>query len=261
MPFENRYPLTHQYMQEVLDASSSRVSDPYIEWLAQRREGRSLSFAQYLMREELDYHMPSDSGSSDASRLSRQCSLGNMDLGIDPGGNDSSSAVWCSWTRDIVPDNISPDHARWLDMHGAPDVHEGERIHRPRPIYRPGPQPASVMDMIGPTGFTGMTGDHVTREADERAEELLRAHLTEEQRRQLDEQHAFVMRSELGRTYRISRGRVRNIAQLNEDGKGIAILCAHPTMHVPDPDTMLAQKLMLETDEDSFRRIANISSY
>lgn len=48
-----------------------------------------------------------------------------------------------------------------------------------------------------------------------------------------------------------------NIELLDDTGKPIERLCAHPALYCPDEDTMLAQKLAIETDEESFRRIAN----
>ena len=93
--------------------------------------------------------------------------------------------------------------------------------------------------------------------ADERAEQLLRAFLSPEQRKHLDEMSAFLVQSESERVYRIKRGRSRNIEELDENGKIVARLCAHPSELVPDPDTMLAQKIMLESNEDEFLRIAN----
>jgi hypothetical protein len=35
-------------------------------------------------------------------------------------------------------------------------------------------------------------------------------------------------------------------------------LCVHPGPRMPDPDTMLLQKVSLETDEAEMRRVANI---
>lgn len=59
-----------------------------------------------------------------------------------------------------------------------------------------------------------------------------------------------------GRTYRINKGRSGNI-QLIENGKPVAKYCAHPEIWTPDGDTMLAQMLMLKTDEARFLQVAN----
>ena len=92
------------------------------------------------------------------------------------------------------------------------------------------------------------------------AKGLLEECLSEEQLEMFYDLNCFLVISQSGRLYRIKKGRMRNIEELDiqDTEKSIARLCAHPAMRVPDYDTMLAQKLMLETDEDEFRRIANI---
>jgi hypothetical protein len=45
--------------------------------------------------------------------------------------------------------------------------------------------------------------------------------------------------------------------QLIENGKPVAKYCAHPEIWTPDGDTMIAQLLMLKTDEARFLQIAN----
>jgi hypothetical protein len=93
-------------------------------------------------------------------------------------------------------------------------------------------------------------------EAKQRAEALLRSCLTPQQQEELDRLNHFHLL--VGdRRYRIKRGRSRNIELLDESGRPIKKLCAHPGEYVPDADTMLAQKLMLETDEEAFLKLAN----
>lgn len=92
--------------------------------------------------------------------------------------------------------------------------------------------------------------------AKKRAEELLLSFLTPEQRDELERlNHFHLIVGE--RKYRIKRGRSRNIELLDASGKPVEKLCAHPRDYIPDADTMLAQKLMLETDEEAFLKMAN----
>lgn len=96
-----------------------------------------------------------------------------------------------------------------------------------------------------------------------RAEVLLREALNPKQREQL-KVHGFfdleaVRPSGDRRIYRIRRGRSRNVQQITPDGQVLKTLCAHPVVDCPDADTMLAQKLWLETKEDEFLRLANHS--
>lgn len=98
-----------------------------------------------------------------------------------------------------------------------------------------------------------------------RAERLLTNHLSREQQRDL-KQHGFFKlyvndKKGQSKIYRIRRGRSMNVDLVRELPGGvlepIQTLCAHPEMMVPDADTMLVQKLMLETCEEEFLRIAN----
>ncbi len=94
--------------------------------------------------------------------------------------------------------------------------------------------------------------------ARERALTLLLDHLTPAQRFQYETVHSFDVEVN-GRRYRISSGWSGNVKRLNESGGWIESLCIHFDRSMPIPDLMLAQKLMLETNEAEFRRIANIS--
>lgn len=94
--------------------------------------------------------------------------------------------------------------------------------------------------------------------AKERAEKILVENLSPQQHECLKANGYFFV--DVGdRRYRIDRGRTRNVRLVDSAGKVMRNLCAHPLDNVPDADTMLAQKLQLETDEDSFLKIANVS--
>jgi hypothetical protein len=91
--------------------------------------------------------------------------------------------------------------------------------------------------------------------AHQRAMDLLLAHLTEAQRAEFARARAFVVRSASGQRYRINYGTTSNIEVLAPDGEVEHRLCAGP-VGVPTPSVLLAQKLMLETHEAEFLRIA-----
>ncbi len=99
--------------------------------------------------------------------------------------------------------------------------------------------------------------------AERRAEKLLQETLSAKQREELASKGFFTLetiaKSGERRIYRIKRGRTANVEQVDEQGNRIKRLCAHPTAIVPDADTMVAQKLMLESQEEEFLRIANHS--
>lgn len=99
--------------------------------------------------------------------------------------------------------------------------------------------------------------------ARERAAKLLQESLSPKQREQLQASGFFELETIRPdgerRTYRIRRGRSRNIQQVDASGRVLKTICAHPVENVPDEDTMLAQKLWLESKEEEFLRIANHS--
>ena len=97
------------------------------------------------------------------------------------------------------------------------------------------------------------------QEADERAERLLKQHLSGHQRRQYRRDKSFVVTGGDGRAYRIRRGWAGHVERLDEKGRAVERFCIHPQQQVPLPDNQLVAKLMLETNPDEFRRIANVT--
>ncbi len=96
--------------------------------------------------------------------------------------------------------------------------------------------------------------------ADRKAEDLLRRYLTEEQRETLDRKGHFYVLAKNGQLFQINRGRSRNVRHIDPaTGKPGKTYCVHPTLDVPDADTMLAQKLLLECDIERFFSLANVS--
>jgi hypothetical protein len=90
-----------------------------------------------------------------------------------------------------------------------------------------------------------------------RAKALLEENLSAAQRDELAKARYFTVHShDAQREYRITHGRAGNVL-LFKDGRAVKKFCIHPAIACPDEDTMLAQKLLLETDEKEFLRIAN----
>jgi hypothetical protein len=96
--------------------------------------------------------------------------------------------------------------------------------------------------------------------ASRRAEDLLRRHLSDEQREDLEKKHCFYLTSHgkdgKSRRYRIDRGTHGNVKLLDDKGSIVGSYCVQPD-GVPAADAMLAQKLWIETDEDAFLKVAN----
>ena len=92
-----------------------------------------------------------------------------------------------------------------------------------------------------------------------RAETVLRENLDQRQVAELREYNYFTLHSKDGkRRYCIRRGRVGNLERVSEEGKLQVKYCVHPRSSLPDADTMLAQKLHLEHDDEEFLKIANV---
>lgn len=93
-----------------------------------------------------------------------------------------------------------------------------------------------------------------------RARALLDSMLTPDQQAQLQRDHFFVVEAPRTRNrYRIRYGTHGNVRLLDKHNREIRKYCAQP-LDVPTEDSMLAQKLMIETDEDAFLRVANASA-
>ncbi len=90
-----------------------------------------------------------------------------------------------------------------------------------------------------------------------RARSLLMEHLNAEQRQEYEKSNHFHVRGSRGRRYRIKCGRAHNVYTVNDDGLLIVEHCAHVLENVPNEDNILAQKLLIEHDEDAFLATAN----
>jgi hypothetical protein len=97
-----------------------------------------------------------------------------------------------------------------------------------------------------------------------KARQLLLEHLTPKQKEQYEKLAYFDLEIG-GRIYRIRRGWSGNVQRIKKDEKGVDKMlesfCIHPSEWVPEEDNLLAQKLLLETSEEDFRKIANISRH
>jgi hypothetical protein len=99
-------------------------------------------------------------------------------------------------------------------------------------------------------------GGHVRRrQARLRAEALLWAWLSPAQRRQYRAKRWFEVTTSSGRRYRILRG---GVVRVDPRGSGY---CIEATSPVPVADEMLANKLLLETDERRFLATAHRFPY
>lgn len=97
-------------------------------------------------------------------------------------------------------------------------------------------------------------------EPKKRAEELLLGQLSEEQKHDMLTRGHFFLLTKSGRRYRIARRTHGNIVLLDGQDRAVTQYCAQPN-NVPVDDAVLAQKLALELDEESFLRVANATHF
>ena len=97
------------------------------------------------------------------------------------------------------------------------------------------------------------------REAEAKSLDLLESLLTREQKTMLREYGYFLVEAKSGRLYKINRGTHGNVKVIDRLTRvTLESLCIQPN-DVPVGDSMLMQKIMIETAEEVFRRHANIS--
>jgi hypothetical protein len=95
------------------------------------------------------------------------------------------------------------------------------------------------------------------RRAQRRAKALLHQFLTREQRWDLRGSKSFTVVAQDGRTYQITEGTCNNVRRIEADGSVRWRLCLVTKSSVPTYDLMLMQKLLLETDVETFLRTAH----
>ncbi len=94
--------------------------------------------------------------------------------------------------------------------------------------------------------------------AEKKALDLLLDHLDEGQKAIFNKEGSLVVfGGKSGKRYRINKGWSGNVESLGEDGKVFERWCFHFQDRLPEYDLMLAQKLMLESNEDAAAGIAN----
>lgn len=94
-----------------------------------------------------------------------------------------------------------------------------------------------------------------------KASKLLWSMLTPHQKETFKSDQEIIVRGSKGGTYRIDcTSTAENVYRLDKDGDRVMIYCAGPP-GVPASDFWLAQKLLIESDEQAFLRVAIASNY
>lgn len=132
-----------------------------------------------------------------------------------------------------------------------------QQLYVQNPLYQ------TVLTGVTCPGYVETAEDRARRarqkkraEACDRAEELLLTCIGDGHKKSYKE-HGYFDVEVKDRIFRIHKGRSMNITEIDKGGIKIARWCVHPSEYVPDADTMLAQYLLLKTDERKFLELAN----
>ena len=156
-----------------------------------------------------------------------------------PGETDTTGIVWLRWTT-CTTSNTAPVEA--IAPRPARPLSPEEAERRQAEIER------------------RLVEEEKRRKAAERrARKLLLQCLNLEQKLSYTRTQKFRVEAPSGRVYELRRGWAGNVDELGADGKPVNRLCIHPGQLIPAEDNLLAQKLMIETDEEAFRRKANFT--
>ena len=162
--------------------------------------------------------------------------------------------TWAQWnTNSITVTNATYDPqliwGTWVTANGR-----SRRVQREEWVEAATPSPEDLAAAVERQAAEARRLDDLrqrNREANERAEALLESCLTTQQLDDLDTIDAFRVTAASGRQYVIHRGYAGNV-----ESEGFRY-CIHGPSDLPHADQMLMQKLLLETDEAAFLRIAN----
>jgi hypothetical protein len=183
-----------------------------------------------------------------------------FDAGTTGGSYTVTNLVWSNWMTTSTSNTVTFDNAVWSNW------------VLPQTTYQPWTTQPWV-DPRTPEQIEAARIEQARRDAEWKAKQdalaaekaaaavkarvILEEHLSAEQRKQLADNNWFEVVTARG-TYRIRKGWAGNVDRY-VDGKATDRFCIHPVEEVPHEDNMLAQKFLLEANEDAFLRIANRS--
>lgn len=175
--------------------------------------------------------------------------------------NTAATNVWTAWNGTGTAASSSSVTQIWADWQTSAGT-------TTLPVYRPPARREPTPEEIAAIEERQRRWDaeqaeraRVQAEADVRARALLLDVLTDEQREEFVATERFRVRGSKGGVYevRCNSGVSGNVRGRPHMGGRERSYCIHPTNGVPRHDTYLAQKLLLEHDEDEFLRVANAS--
>jgi hypothetical protein len=182
-------------------------------------------------------------------------------------GGEMTASIWCNWitvgtssaTTGITTSSETNEQTwvYWVahnSITGQTEVYQQPQVYKP-PVLTPEQVEAQrVAAEVAKVAAEAKA--KAEKEAADRAEEILLEHLEEPQKKQWKERQEFVVLSQTGRKFKITKQRNQNVLEINRLGKRMQGFCiVRPD--VPLSDQLLMQKLLLEHAEDDFMRIAH----
>lgn len=172
----------------------------------------------------------------------------------------TTDIVWTTWVNGTGSNSITTSDTVWTDWNTT----AGRVTYQPYVYTAPKLTPEQIEAQRAEreriqAEWRAAEEKRVAEEAEarRRARIILEENLTPEQHAQFKDNGWFEVVTPRG-TYRIRNGRSGNVDRYVDGGLKDRF-CTHPTEMVPNEDNMLIQKLLLETDEEAFLRIANRS--
>lgn len=169
----------------------------------------------------------------------------------------SVASTWVGWVESTASTTCTGDvYANWVDEGTTTAI---TTISSNEPYQMQSQAGREEIEALRERNRISAEANEKRRsEVVERARKLLVDSLTPDQKKDYDKDMSFIVYGQkTGNRYRINHGRAGNVHRI--DGGKLRKYCAHPAMHVPNEDTMLAQKLMIEIHEEDFLRLANAS--
>ena len=171
--------------------------------------------------------------------------------------NTTSNIIWAGWSDyyDGTSGTTSSIWNVWVDSTAMPSASGTITLYGDASRELKLPVESNI---IKPEPKLIQKPRRLIRSPELRAKRLLLEYLNPEQRAQFKKDGTFVViGNKTGKRYSIRKGRSHNVKEIDREGKAVRSFCAHPRESVPDFDTMLSQKIMLEHMESDFIKIAN----
>jgi hypothetical protein len=167
--------------------------------------------------------------------------------------NDSST-IWTPWCE--TANTTATTNTTTIWYHWASDNCTGSDVCV-KATWKP---PQETPEEIARREAERRKAEEIRVKAEERANELLRELLAPDQRVQYDEKRRFYLVAQSGKRYEVDcTRRQHNVYEVDAVGKRLEEHCiyARADNQLPLGDNAAAQLLLLQHDEQEFRRIAN----